>query len=163
MPGRTWTNPDQAQFLKTYLPQYFDMHANGTLAAFWPCVDSEWFQKYPERDLWFPGNGELTVEEEVILRTKLDDRRKVSRIIMHHGVVNRPALDAPHMVPVEKQQYGAEKRKGHYPQYGDAKDPPIARYGSIFEDVLQEQIEGDRGGRDCRKVAQPDREISQDP
>jgi hypothetical protein len=84
MPGKPWTTDDQAQFLKDQLPQYYEMQSNGTLSSFWPRLDREWFQAFPERAVAFPGCDELTAEQEEILKSKLDERRKASCIIIHH-------------------------------------------------------------------------------
>ena len=79
MPGKPWTTDEQARFLTSYLRQYHEMQSNGTLSSvFWPLVYREWFQAYPERSIVFPGCEELTVEQEGLIKSRLEERRKVS-------------------------------------------------------------------------------------
>jgi hypothetical protein len=46
--------------------------------------------------------------------------------------------DDLHLVPVERQQHGAQEDGAHCGYAGAPKDPTIVRYGDIFKVVLWE-------------------------
>jgi len=79
MTGKRWASDVQTEFLTKYVARYLEAQGNGTLStAFWPMVFREWFQAFPEKETVFPGCDELTEEQEELLKSKLDARRKVS-------------------------------------------------------------------------------------
>jgi hypothetical protein len=79
MTGKRWTTNVQADFLQTYMSQYLDAQAKGSLSTvFWPLLFREWFRTFPEKELVYPDHDALTQEQEAFLKTQLDERRKVS-------------------------------------------------------------------------------------
>jgi len=54
---------------------------------FWPQVFCDWFEAYPEKAVWFPDYNTLTEKQEDLLKSKLDERRRVSFVlcIIMHG------------------------------------------------------------------------------
>jgi hypothetical protein len=78
MPGKPWTTEEQATFLAGYTQQYQQAQSDGTLPAFWPRIYREWFQRYSEQGSMFPGSTTLTMEQEDLLRAKINKRQRVS-------------------------------------------------------------------------------------
>ena len=80
MPGKPWTTEEQATFLTGHFQPFLDAQANKEISTvFWPRIYREWFEKYPEKEVLFPGYTSLTEEQEKELQSALNERRKVAR------------------------------------------------------------------------------------
>jgi hypothetical protein len=78
MPGKQWTTEEQRTFLTDRIPQFLEAQASGGLTMYWPRIYREWFEKFPEKEVLFPGCDELSVEQEERLKKEFHIRRKVN-------------------------------------------------------------------------------------
>lgn len=63
--------PEQQEFLRSYLDDFFDAQKTHKLLLFWPKVQNAWFQKWKE-----PGMELNPIPSDV--KKKIETRKKVS-------------------------------------------------------------------------------------
>ncbi|KAH7906733.1 hypothetical protein BJ138DRAFT_1104900 [Hygrophoropsis aurantiaca] len=86
MPPQSWTTPEQEAFLLLHKNDFLKAQLQARTPSFFQILDHEWFQKFPEKDVLFPGVPELTEEQKIRLGKAVETRKKqIKNYLRNHS------------------------------------------------------------------------------
>lgn len=76
MAPHSWATEDQQKFLRSQLDDFFAAQKTGKLIAFWPKVQYQWYQAWPEPGMEGPNEniGNLMARIQARNKVRITDR-----------------------------------------------------------------------------------------